>query len=221
MQGQRRNRASTFSLSHLLMSHNTISCPYTVLSKTHFLIFRRNTRHPSLSSSTACCWLAEGSRQAVGRIAVFSSPSQHCKPIAYYLYKDGRTEKDPHRVRPGSQASGSLQPSCSGKAYKKDKDRIKVVASVWGAELIKFLAALAVLQRTIWINWMNCTRKIWNKRMNSSYSSKSSLGKIASAARNLINFAPPNSSDDLCLFFCMYPSSMRWGINIKTKLSKR
>ena len=39
--------------------------------------------------------------------------------------------------------------------------KAKVVASVWGAEFIKFLAALAVLPRSI-----------WKKRENSSYSSK-------------------------------------------------
>ena len=33
------------------------------------------------------------------------------------------------------------------------------------------------------------------------------LGKIASAARNWIQFFPPNRSDDLCLFFCFNPSS--------------
>ena len=35
------------------------------------------------------------------------------------------------------------------------------------------------------------------------------LGKIASAARNLIYFpSNPNRSHDLCLFSCLYPSSM-------------
>ena len=50
----------------------------------------------------------------------------------------------------------------------------KVVASVWGAEFMQFLAALAVLPLSI-----------WKKRLNSSYSSKS-----ISAARNLINSVP-------------------------------
>ena len=34
------------------------------------------------------------------------------------------------------------------------------------------------------------------------------LGKIASACKELNKFCPPNRSDDLCLFFCIYPSSM-------------
>ena len=34
--------------------------------------------------------------------------------------------------------------------------------------------------------------------------------KIASAARNWINSASPSSSDDLCLLFCIYPSSILW-----------
>ena len=33
-------------------------------------------------------------------------------------------------------------------------------------------------------------------------------GKITSAARNLISFAPPSGSDDLYLFFCLYPAAM-------------
>ena len=37
---------------------------------------------------------------------------------------------------------------------------------------------------------------------------KSSWWKIASAARNWIHSVPPNSSDNLYLLFCIYPSSM-------------
>ena len=37
---------------------------------------------------------------------------------------------------------------------------------------------------------------------------KSSWCKIADAARNFNQFCPPNSSDDFCLLFCLYPSSM-------------
>ena len=44
--------------------------------------------------------------------------------------------------------------------------KAKVVASVWGAEFINFLAKLAVLPRFI-----------WKKRLNSSYSSKSTEAK--------------------------------------------
>ena len=44
--------------------------------------------------------------------------------------------------------------------------KAKVVASVWGSDFVKFLAALAVLPR-----W------VWKKRLNSSYSSKSTEAK--------------------------------------------
>ena len=33
--------------------------------------------------------------------------------------------------------------------------KAKVVASVWGAEFVQFLAALAVLPRSIWKEWLN------------------------------------------------------------------
>ena len=46
----------------------------------------------------------------------------------------------------------------------KTEEKEQVVASVWGQEFTQFLAALAVLLRTIFNNWMNCTR------MNSLYS---------------------------------------------------
>ena len=44
--------------------------------------------------------------------------------------------------------------------------KAKVVASIWGAKFVKFLATLAVLP------W-----SIWKKRLNSSYSSKSTKAK--------------------------------------------
>ena len=45
----------------------------------------------------------------------------------------------------------------------KGEEKTKVVPSVWGTEVIQFLAALAVfsvLPRTILNNRMNCTRMI-------------------------------------------------------------
>ena len=51
--------------------------------------------------------------------------------------------------------------------------KAKVVTSVWGAELLKFLAELAVLP------W-----SVWKKQLNSSYSYKSTENKTAGAARN-------------------------------------
>ena len=72
----------------------------------------------------------------------------------------------------------------------KTEEKAKVVVSVWGKECIQFLAAQAVLPRTIVNIRIHCTRMIWKKRMNSSYSSKLSKGKIASAARNWKNSSP-------------------------------
>ena len=48
---------------------------------------------------------------------------------------------------------------------------------------------------------------ICRKKLNSPFL-KSSWWKKASTARNWINSFPPNRCDDLCLFFCLYPSSM-------------
>ena len=74
--------------------------------------------------------------------------------------------------------------------------KAKVVVSVWGAEFFQFLAALAVLSRSIWKN-----------RMYSTLSSKLTKAKLASAARNWIKSAPPNRRDDLCLRFSLHSSS--------------
>ena len=37
------------------------------------------------------------------------------------------------------------------------EEKAKVVASVWGADLVQFFAALAVLPRSIWKKMMNST----------------------------------------------------------------
>ena len=37
------------------------------------------------------------------------------------------------------------------------EDKVKVVAAVWGAKFVEFLAALAVLPLAIWKNRMNST----------------------------------------------------------------
>ena len=104
-----------------------------------------------------------------------------------------------------------------------EEDKAKVVAAVWGtidpgSELIKFLAALALLHQDDSKN-----------RMNSSFSSYhpgainlflhtilvqfilvfiSSWCKIACAARNWINSVPQTAA--LCILFCINPYSMIW-----------
>ena len=70
----------------------------------------------------------------------------------------------------------------------------KVVASVWGAKFVQFLATLPVLPRS---NWKKRCRSIWKTRLNSTLSFKSTKTK-----------QPPNRRDDLCLCFCFHPSSM-------------
>ena len=37
----------------------------------------------------------------------------------------------------------------------KTEEKAKVVAAIWGTELIQFLAALAILHQDDWKKWMN------------------------------------------------------------------
>ena len=76
------------------------------------------------------------------------------------------------------------------------EDKAKVVVSVWGAECVQFLAALAVLPRSI-----------WKKRMNLTVSSRSTEAKQWTR-QEIQQILPPNRRDDLCLVFLFHPSSM-------------
>ena len=67
----------------------------------------------------------------------------------------------------------------------KTEEKAKVVSAVWGAEFIQFLDALAILK--------NSNRFRQN---------------ILLRFKELNKFFPLNISDDLRLFFCLYPSSM-------------
>ena len=51
---------------------------------------------------------------------------------------------------------------------------------------------------------MNCTRIIWRKGQNSYLH-----GAKLQAQQEINKFCPPNSSDDLCIIFCINPSSIR------------
>ena len=64
------------------------------------------------------------------------------------------------------KSSGNARVPLTHRRRMKLEDQAKVVASVWGAEFVKFLAALAVLP------W-----SIWKKRSNSSYFSNSTEAK--------------------------------------------
>ena len=89
------------------------------------------------------------------------------------------------------------------------EEKAKVVAAVWGTEFIQCLAALAILPRTILKN-----------RIHSSFSSyhPSAINPIlyivtvlvqnSMCGKELNKFCPSNNSNNLCLFFCIYPSSM-------------
>ena len=59
---------------------------------------------------------------------------------------------------------------------------------------------------------MNCTR------MDSSYSLEFSRCKIAIARQGVDKFCSPNRNDDLCLFFCLYPSSKSGSLQEKRPL---
>ena len=77
---------------------------------------------------------------------------------------------------------------------KAIEDKAKVVASVWGAECIQFLAALAVLPRSI-----------LKKRMNSTISSNSTEAKQR-VLKEIEQILPPNqttalSSNSILLLF--------------------
>ena len=82
--------------------------------------------------------------------------------------------------------------------------KLKVVATVWGVDFSQFLAALAILPRTILKNRMNSFFSFKSSWCNSPYSSNGCSAK--QAARQGIVFIL--SGDDLCLFFCIYPSFM-------------
>ena len=88
------------------------------------------------------------------------------------------------------------------------RQKAKVVAAVWGKEFIQFLAALAILPiRTILKTRMNSSFSFKSSCCYSSYYSNRPL-QNSQRGKELNNFCLPNKSNDLCLFFCLYPSSM-------------
>ena len=71
--------------------------------------------------------------------------------------------------------------------------KAKVVASVWGAEFIQFLAAEAILPRSIWKNRMNST--FFPKLTEAIQLGLQGIEKNSAP--------PPNRRDDLCLCFSL------------------
>ena len=101
-------------------------------------------------------------------------------------------------------------------AQKKDKDRRKGKGRRFclgrGEEFIIFLNVPAVFSRTILKNWMHSSFYFKSSWYNSSDYYKSSQAKQLQRGKELNNkFFPPNRSDDLCLFFYLYQSSMVGG----------
>ena len=94
-----------------------------------------------------------------------------------------------------------MQPSDHSRRINTE-EKAKVVTSVWEAEFIKFLAALAILPRTIFKIRMNSSFSFKSFWCNSSYNSYHP-GQNSYRGKEL-----NRSFDDICLFFCLYPSSM-------------
>ena len=106
--------------------------------------------------------------------------------------------------------TGGSDKSLHGKWYShrrriKTKEKAKVVASVWGEEFIKFLAAPAFLHWTIWI--IGCQDDLKEKD-EIILLFKIVIGKTASATKKLINSSHPQTEATTFAFFCLYPSSM-------------
>ena len=85
---------------------------------------------------------------------------------------------------------------CGLAPQKKNLNRREGKGHRWGTKLIQFLAALAILHQDDLKNRMNCT-SIWR------------IGWINPFLQIiLVQNSSANSSDDICLLFCIYTSSM-------------
>ena len=96
-----------------------------------------------------------------------------------------------------SARPGGLMDLCSHRRRIYTEEKAKVVAVVWGTELIQFLAAPAILHQDDLKN-----------RTNSSFSSYHPGAEKLLRGKELNAFCSPNSSDDLCLLLCINTSSM-------------
>ena len=93
-----------------------------------------------------------------------------------------------------------MSPHQRRRMEREAEAKAKVVASVWGAEYIQFLAALAGLPR-----------KFGKKSLNSSYIFfQDDRGKIANAVRNLINSPPPQKKDATTFAFVSVSILLLW-----------
>ena len=98
-----------------------------------------------------------------------------------------------------------LPPSmCSFVDYKhrrriETEGKAKVFASVFGAEFVQFLAALAVLPQFIWKKRLN-SDGLLEKTVKSNRFFQNNRDKTASKARNLTNFALQTDATDVTTF---------------------
>ena len=96
----------------------------------------------------------------------------------------------------------------SGVHRRRINTEEKIVAAVWGTEFIQFLATLAsyfALYRTIFKNRMNLSFSSYHPVTN-HHIFQTILEQNSLRCKEFNKFCPPKSRDDLCLFFCIYPS---------------
>ena len=88
------------------------------------------------------------------------------------------------------------------------EEKANVVAAVWGEQNLfnslphQLFCLLDDLKNRMYLSFS--FRSSW---CNSSYSSNRPLQQNQHG-KELNKFCPPKRSDDICLFFCLYPSSM-------------
>ena len=89
--------------------------------------------------------------------------------------------------------------------------KAKVVAAAWGAEFIKFLATLPY---TVAILHQDDLRKRMN-RITATWWWNECFEIMDVHPKTLVQHSstPPNRNDDLCLLFCINPSSMQCRID--------
>ena len=91
--------------------------------------------------------------------------------------------------------------------YRQKRRQRSLMLLAWGTEFTQFLAALYFLPQGDLKNRMNCTLTIWRIGFIHPFLQiilvQNSLG-----GKEFNKFFPSNSSDDLCLPFCIYSSSM-------------
>ena len=86
------------------------------------------------------------------------------------------------------------------------EEKAKVVAAVWGTEIIQFLAVLATWHQDDFEEQDDPFLQIILAQFMLFF--KSSLCKTASAERNLLNSVPQTAAMTFAFFFCIYPTSI-------------